>query len=163
MTRIKKRCGFETDAGAQCKANAQQVSGFCFFHDPAVADKRAAARRAGGLSRTRPLQVPADVQPKQLHTASDVARFLAETINQVRGGKLDTRLSNAIGYLSGILLSAIEKSDYERRLSALELATAQARPSHIVPLESEMTFDFVQRPIAAPSQSNDKQETNQSH
>jgi hypothetical protein len=50
--------------------------------------------------------------------------FWGETINQVRRGEIDLRVSNAIGYLSGILLSAIEKGSLEERLATLEAVFA---------------------------------------
>ena len=66
----------------------------------------------------------------------------------MRRGELDLRVSNAIGYLSGILLTAIEKGSYEDRLAALEVAVANP-PRTKSPLEDESTFDFVQHnPVA---------------
>jgi len=46
--------------------------------------------------------------------------LLAETINQVRRGEVDPRISNAVGYLAGILLKAKEKDEIEQRLARLE-------------------------------------------
>jgi hypothetical protein len=40
--------------------------------------------------------------------------MLEETINNLRQGKTDLRVSNAIGFLSGILLKALEKGPLER-------------------------------------------------
>ena len=49
----KHRCSCIKDDGAPCRANAQTDSELCFFHDPEAADERAAARKAGGLERSR--------------------------------------------------------------------------------------------------------------
>ena len=46
--------------------------------------------------------------------------MLEETINNVRQGRIDLRVSNAIGFLSGILLKALEKGPVEERLNHLE-------------------------------------------
>jgi len=79
---------------------------------------------------------------KPLRTVTDVAELLGETINQVRRGELDLRVSNAIGYLSGILLSAIEKGSLEERLAALEAVLANPDHSNNNFSEHE-SFDFV--------------------
>jgi len=49
-----------------------------------------------------------------------VVRLLAQTINQVRRGNIDPRISNAIGYIAGTLLKAIEQDQIEKRLAQLE-------------------------------------------
>jgi hypothetical protein len=128
----------------QCKANAQTESLYCFFHDPALDTERAEARKAGGIARTRKVTLPSDVAIKPLRTASDVAALLGETINQVRRGEIDLRVSNAIGYLSGILLSAIDKGSFEARLAALEAATTYSSPSNSMPFDEEGRFDFAE-------------------
>ena len=92
-----------------------------------------------------PLRPP----PTTLQTASDVVALLGETINHVRRGELDLQVSSAIGYLSGILLSAIEKSSYEDRLAALEAAVANP-PRTKSPFEEESIFDFVLQDPVAP-------------
>jgi len=72
-----------------------------------------------------------------------VVELLAETINHVRKGELDLRTSNAIGYLSGILLNAIEKSEYEKRLTALEAAVSQPAHRGVPAFAEAAVFEFV--------------------
>src|SRR5262249_41682044 len=103
------------------------------------------ARRAGGIARTRPIVLPMNFPTKSFHTAADVVELLSETINQVRRGELDLRVSNSIGYLSGVLLGAIEKGSFEERLDALEAAVATPRTPSELSFEEHTTFDFVQR------------------
>ena len=105
------------------------------------------ARKAGGVARTQKLVLPPDAPIRPLRNASEVVALLGETINQVRRGELDLRVCNAIGYLSGILLSAIEKSSYEDRLAALEAAVANP-PRNTSPLHEDSAFDFVQQKLA---------------
>jgi hypothetical protein len=57
---------------------------------------------------------------KSLKSIREVAEMLEETINRVRQGKIDLRASNAIGFLSGILLKALEKGPIEERLKHIE-------------------------------------------
>ncbi len=145
MEKHSRRCCHHPKNGALCKANAQIESPYCFFHDPALDAERAEARKAGGIARTRKVVLPTDLSIRPLRTADDVAVLLGETINQVRRGEIDLRVSNAIGYLSGILLSAIEKRSFEARLAALEAAVANPSPSNDVLFDEDSRFDFVEQ------------------
>ena len=147
--RFLRQCAHQTEGEKRCRARTQIGAEFCFFHDPALDEERAVARKAGGVARTQKLVMPADAPIKTLRSASDVVELLGETINQVRRGELDLRISNAIGYLSGIILSAIEKSSYEDRLAALEAAVANP-PKAQSPFDEESTFNFVQQNPAPP-------------
>ena len=142
-------CRYQSERGKRCRARTQTGAEFCFFHDPALGEERAAARKAGGVARTQKAVLPADAPIRALRNAADVVELLGETINQVRRGELDLRVSNAIGYLSGILLSAIEKSSYEDRLASLEAAVANP-PKAQSPFDEESTFNFVQQNLALP-------------
>ncbi len=113
------QCQHIKDSGTRCEANAITGSVYCFFHDPAKAKERAAARKAGG-HKNKAVVLPAATPDVPLDKISDVVRLLGETINQVRRGELDPKFSNAIGYLTGILLKALEQGEIEERLSALE-------------------------------------------
>jgi hypothetical protein len=137
-------CRYKRDDGMQCKANPLTGSQFCFFHDPGLDRERKAARKAGGIARTRKVMLPANLIAKSLRTGKDVAELLGETINQVRRGEIDLRVSNAIGYLSGILLSAIEKGSFEERLANLEAVVADRPNSSIAVFDEHSSFEFVQ-------------------
>ncbi len=63
---------------------------------------------------------PQDVPDVPLETVQDVVALLADTINQVRKGQIDPRISNAVGYLAAIMLKAMEQSDIDKRLAAME-------------------------------------------
>jgi len=98
-------------------------SEFCFFHDPARAKERIRAQSAGG-SRNRAVALPSSIPDAPLADTHDVARLVADTINQVRRGELDPKVANAVGYLAGILVKTLERSDLEARLEVLEAARA---------------------------------------
>ncbi|HXM22713.1 MAG TPA: hypothetical protein VN948_15760 [Terriglobales bacterium] len=53
-------------------------------------------------------------------TAADVRDLLAESIIEIRAGKLDPKVAKALGYLGTSLLRALEVADTERRLDLLE-------------------------------------------
>ena len=119
-TRSALHCRYLKSDGKQCMANVQSESEYCFFHDPTRATDRTKARRAGGRERTRKLLLPADSPRAELKSVGEVVRLLGETINHVRRGELDLRVANCVGYLSCILLAALEKGQMEGRLTALE-------------------------------------------
>jgi hypothetical protein len=53
-------------------------------------------------------------------TAGDVKNALANTMVQVYTGTIDAKTANTLAYLGMSLLRAIEVSDFESRLNALE-------------------------------------------
>jgi hypothetical protein len=80
---------------------------------------RAAALGSKG-GRRRAVYSPGELRefaaPK---TAADLRELLAESIIEIRAGKLDPRIANALGYLGASYLRALEVSDIESRLDAL--------------------------------------------
>ena len=126
--------------GVRCRANIRNGSKYCFFHDPHSAPARDAARKAGGIQRSRKAAVlPSDTPDKPLASGADVIGLLGETINQVRRGEVDPRISNAVGYLAGILLKARERAELEERLARLEAIVAGQKASPT--LESDLHAD----------------------
>jgi hypothetical protein len=51
--------------------------------------------------------------------------LLAQSIVEIRSGKLDPKLANSISYLGTGFLRALEVSDLETRLAALEARTEE--------------------------------------
>jgi hypothetical protein len=64
--------------------------------------------------------VPACEGDLAIGGVADVCTLLARTINDVRTGRLDPKLANCVGYLSGILVRAFEVGELEERLAMLE-------------------------------------------
>jgi hypothetical protein len=56
----------------------------------------------------------------KLRSVHDVSRLLAKTINQLLRGEILEGTAGKIGYLSNILLRALEQSDLEQRIKDLE-------------------------------------------
>jgi hypothetical protein len=97
---MKRQCRYKRSDGRECQANAIAGSGLCFFHDPERAADRSEAQRTGGL-RNKGVSLPADTPDFEMRNVRDVVAMLGVTINQVRRGQIDPRVSNAVGYLSG--------------------------------------------------------------
>jgi hypothetical protein len=53
-------------------------------------------------------------------SAADLRDLLAQSIIEIRTGKLDPKLANSISYLGAGFLRTLEVSDLEARLLALE-------------------------------------------
>lgn len=121
--------------GSPCEAQAQAGRPFCFFHDPEKADEARAAQARGGSSRevldaneVQPWRgLPAGVTVMRTPTPSDVVLLLADTIDEVKTGRIDPRVANAVGYLSNVILKALEVDALNERLAALEEAVGVGR------------------------------------
>lgn len=57
---------------------------------------------------------------RRLKDSSDIRRYLASIINRVEKGEIDQQLGKCLAYISSLLLRAIENSDTEERLEAIE-------------------------------------------
>ena len=116
-----RRCERIKLDGSRCRAQARAGKKFCTFHDPGLANERAEGRRRGGRTRSRPAVVlPPGSPDLPLKTVADVITAVGMTINQTRRGELDVRVANAVGYLSSVLLHALNDGEIEQRIAALE-------------------------------------------
>jgi hypothetical protein len=140
-----KQCQHVKTDGTRCRANAISRSRFCFFHDPRKAKQRAAARKAGGYKKNKAAALPSDTPDRPLESLADVVSLLGETINQVRRGEIDPRVSNAVGYLTNVLIKALEQGSLEERLAALEATVnsqSHQQTSLFVPEPEELSFAY---------------------
>jgi len=122
---MAKTCEFRKRNGERCNADAQAGKSLCVFHDPAKASEGRRARRAGGITRSRAAAVlPSSTPDHPLGNTKEVSAFLADSINQLRRGQLDPRVANGMGYLTNVLLRALEQGPLEERLAKIEAALA---------------------------------------
>jgi len=113
----QRGCCHKRNDGAECKAHPRTGSEYCFFHDPALQEKRRAASGAGGAGNRKPVQTLC-LPPNPLQTASQIADFLRQAMNQLGQGEVDVfRGAMGIGYLTTVLLQVMgrEGRDDERR------------------------------------------------
>jgi hypothetical protein len=115
--RSQERCKARTKAGGACQAPAVE-RGLCFFH--AHPEKLAELGRQGGKRNRHGEPADRGLPLIPLKSVGDVSGLLEETINRVRKGPFDLRAANAIGFLAGILLKAIDSGRMESRLAHLE-------------------------------------------
>lgn len=113
-----KRCKHIKNNKEQCRANALATDELCFWHSAKSKEEMLNAVQKGGSSPKRSYEN----EPISLKNTVDVVALIEKTVNELRQNKTSTRLANAIGYLSGIALRAIEQSDLEKRMEVLEYA-----------------------------------------
>ena len=86
--------------------------------------------------------MPSHTPDEHLDSAADVTRLLAQTLNQVRRGELDPRISNAVGYLASVLLQARERDELEQRVRRLESVIENSN-SHFEIERNAESLEFV--------------------
>ena len=100
----KKRCKGVTKNGTACTAWAME-GGLCYFH--ANPDKAAELGRNGG--RRRQLSYEQSMEHIAVpESAADVRRILAETMAEVKAGRMDPKVANTVAYIATVLLRAYE-------------------------------------------------------
>ncbi len=111
------QCEHRKRDGKRCGARALTGQTLCGMH--AQPGRAAELGSKGGRRRSvfsacnlREFEAP--------KTAADLRDLLAESIVEIRAGKLDPRIANALGYLGASYLRALEVSDVKSRLDALE-------------------------------------------
>jgi general stress protein YciG len=94
------QCKATASSGGPCKAKPHQ-DGLCFFHsDP---KKAAELGRKGGRANRHTYETP----PEHVavpESAGEVKRMLAETMADIRAGRMDPKLGSTLGYVGTALL-----------------------------------------------------------
>ena len=136
---MSKRCSAKNRSRNRCGAWAVTGKDKCALHlDPELAAKIGSRH---GRGKHLPSLDPSDFSHRPLKSMGDVGELLEETINRVRQGPFDLRAANAIGFLAGVLLKALDQR-IEERLALLEALMTGNKGT-----ETEM-FDF--RPAKEP-------------
>ena len=128
MGHNRQKCTKAKKNGEPCPNLALDGKVVCWVHDPDLAAQRAAGRKRGGIVRsTKTAVLPSSTPDAPLASVGDVVKLLADSINQVRTGKIGVNVANAIGVLTGVLLRALEGDEIERRLAAVEASQAKRK------------------------------------
>lgn len=113
-------CQHTKDDGQPCGGFAMTGADFCYLHNPDIpADEKRLAQVRGGSNRAV-MTVADPLPPVKLDTPNDAVTLLAETINQVRAGRLDVRVANCIGVLSGHLIKALEVAQLKDKIEIID-------------------------------------------
>ncbi len=122
------QCTYIKPNKEKCRGYAVSGSKYCFAHDPTQEKKRKAAQRKGGEAG-RVATLPES--SLSVRNMSDVLGLMEMTINDVRAGRLDVKVANAIGYLANVSVKVIQQTDIEARLEALESVLEPERAAMI--------------------------------
>lgn len=114
------RCRATTKQGLPCSAQPIRPSGFCFWHDPALAAEHQANRRKGGHGRSNTARaakkLPTDVR--------DTLNVLLRTLGRLEADEMEPGRAQAIASVARAIVTAHETASLEDRLSALEAAVS---------------------------------------
>jgi hypothetical protein len=113
-------CKAITTTGDPCRA-APGPGGYCFVHDPALGEKRAAARRAGGR-RQRVPHSDAPRPPAQVRTLADVLAVLDYGMAELLEHENSIQRVRVLATLASAFIEAIKIGELETRLAAIEAA-----------------------------------------
>jgi Family of unknown function (DUF5763) len=117
---MANRCTATRRDGQPCTAGARP-SGYCFFHDPAMAEARAHGRHVGGINRRNMLRlkaaVPPDAMPAKLR---EVLNHLIGALDETYDGQLEPQVARAMATLSGAIVRLYEFGELAVRVQALE-------------------------------------------
>ena len=115
------RCRATTAAGSPCSAQPVRPSGFCYWHDPALAAERDAARRRGGRGKSNRARA-AKRLPEEVLTPATLQGLLGRTLREVIAGRVAPGVANAAATLGRAIVAVREATELEERLRALEAA-----------------------------------------
>ncbi len=116
------KCGAKNKAGKPCGAAAIEGTNRCLMHSGRAAELGS----KGGRRRT--VYSPENLKKfKAPRSAADLRDLLAQSIVEIRTGKMDPKLANAVGYVGASYLRALEVSDVEARLEKLERYLEESR------------------------------------
>ena len=124
-------CIAKTKAGKDCTAQAMQGSDYCYRHNPDISDdEKSEASRQGGTS----INVLKDANPVVVRTIAGIVELIEGNINDVRAGRVDPRVSNAVVQNINTLLKVYEIAIADTRLRKLEDSAGIDSPSELVGL-----------------------------
>ena len=128
--------------GSPCRAKPLPGKDRCVFHDEASAAKRAEGRQRGGRERSRPRAVlPADAEDLPFDDAGAVKNLLGKTINDVRLGRIDPKIANAVGCLANVLLRAVEGGELSQLLDDMQRQIAEIKTRGIRNAQDQSSED----------------------
>lgn len=104
--------------GKKCQAYAIKGSEYCFFHDPASAKKRTAARTKGGFNRRVLKSNQYEYHP--IKTVNDVNAILESAINEARSLESSQSQLRTVGYLCNMAFKGQDLGNLEERFNASE-------------------------------------------
>lgn len=122
----QNKCKFNKPDGSQCGSWAMQGSEFCFLHNPEIPEEIKKEVQSKGGQGNR-IKVFEPLPPVEIKKGRDVILLLESTINEVRAGRMELKVANCIGFLAGHLIKAIESSQIEEKVDAIQRLILEKR------------------------------------
>jgi hypothetical protein len=108
-------CPATTRDGLPCRGTPLPT-GWCFAHDPALADIRAAGNRRGGVNKATTARLTARMPP----TIGGVVDVLVDTLDRVRDGRMEPARGRAVAALARAIVAAHAEHVTAIRLDGIE-------------------------------------------
>src|SRR4051794_23794480 len=127
------KCNAMRRDGQPCRV-AARPSGYCFYHDPAMAEARAQASRLGGVNHSNVARLKAAVRPDAMPAKlREVLNHLIGALDETYDGQLEPQVARAMATLSGAIVRMYEFGELASRVQALEERdeTDEAHPHHV--------------------------------
>jgi len=115
-----RQCKATRRDGERCEAWAIGGGDFCWTHEPSVAAERKAARSKGGHARHGRQLAVSQGDPVALGSVADVVAVVERALCDLQRLENSVARARAIGYLAGVAIRALEVSELEARITALE-------------------------------------------
>jgi hypothetical protein len=106
--------------GERCQTRIVGNGPYCFGHDPAMREKRTAARRQGGQNKANRIRL-AKIMPLRL---VPVWEQLEQALADVLTGDLDPKQASAAASVARALVAVQQAGEVEERLRKLEEGSA---------------------------------------
>jgi hypothetical protein len=110
VSKTKTHCRHQTKDGKQCNATLQKGKDYCFFHDPDRKEERTAARRQGGITRTRRGPLSLELAAMPLKQSADVGQFLGRLVTQICLGNVEVRQGTGIAFITTCMMKAFDRA-----------------------------------------------------
>jgi hypothetical protein len=122
---MQERCKATKQDGSACNGAPYKGGAYCWFHDPAEAEKRANGRRLGGSAKSNRTRARKQLASTAM-TPAELEGVIGLTITQVLSGAKPPGIGQAVAALARAAITIREASEIEQRLAALEAANGLA-------------------------------------
>jgi hypothetical protein len=115
------KCKSRTKTGGKCSANAGDT-GFCWAHDPTLAEKRAQAHRQGGKQH----RIPKVAGPAvQIASADDCLQLVNKVVVDTWELENSAARSRVLLQAASTAMDVLQIGELEERVKALEQIVAE--------------------------------------
>jgi hypothetical protein len=121
------KCKHKKPDGTACNSFAMKGKSYCWRHSPELSDEEKRKFSANG-GKTKGEDFIENLLPElKIENFKDIASMLTDTINNLRQGKISQKTGSSIGYLSFILLMAMDKAKAEEHREQIDKLKAEGK------------------------------------